>query len=112
MDVVMSVSGAMTPYDSETIAVDGTTKTLTQSKVTPTTNASERDLGHARMVYITVEDGAVRYTMDGSAPVANGNGHVWAVPDKLTIVNYQIMKTLKFTKDTGTNGELHVTYLR
>ncbi len=94
----------------ETITVDGTTKVLTSTNYKPTTgpyNGME-----ASSVLITVETKAIRFTVDGTTPVAGTTGHLLQVGDSLSIEGFTDIKRAKFTEEVvGENGKIQVTYL-
>lgn len=115
MEVTQSVSGFFSPYDYEDITVDATTKGLTQNKINTFGNQANREQGPARLVIITSETADIRYSFDGvlTPPVAStGPGHLLPAGSLLTIASRQIMKQIRFTRETATNATLRVTYMR
>jgi len=94
----------------ESITIDGTTKTLTAINYKPTTgpyNGME-----ASSVLITVETKPIRFTVDGTTPVAATTGHLLQVGDTLHIEGFTDIKRAKFTEEAaGENGTIRVTYL-
>ena|SRR3990167_1285198 len=111
---IQQISGFLTPYAYETITVDNTvggvgfTTTLLDQKDTQV----HRDFGRARYVFVTVETANIRYTVDGTVPVATGPGHLLETGSSLTFINSQAAKNFRAIRDTGSNGTLRVTYFR
>jgi len=53
----------------------------------------------------------VRYTMDGAGVPAQGVGMVLAVADPPKYFTNDDLRTIKFTRGAGTNGNLNVHYV-
>ena len=83
--------------DFETLTVADSVKQVTAAKI---------GVG----VFITVETAAIRYTMDGTDPVAGTTGHVLAVNGTLYIVDRGSVLNLKMIRDTGTSAVIQVTH--
>jgi hypothetical protein len=91
-------------------------KTLTEAKFTnyslsgltvPTSQA----LTSARCAFITVEaTNGLRYTFDGTDPVASTTGHLLAGGGSITIYGYSNIKKLKMIRDGGTDAAIKVSY--
>ncbi len=112
MDIIQEISGFFTPYAFETITVDGTVKQLTATKLKPYSTQAQRDMGHARLVLITVETHDVRYTLDGTDPVSGTTGHIIPAGGALSFANFQALLNYKFTREGGSSATFQVTYLR
>lgn len=108
-------------YDYENIAVDNASvKTLTAAKINPSDPAGQtpgqKGLNKARLVLITNDGGAIRYTLNGTTPVtAGGTGHLYQSNDPsgpIIITDLNQMKNFKFIADTVTASTVRVTYMR
>ena len=116
MEVTQSVSGFFSPYDYEDITVDATAggKGLNQNKIGSLGSQAGREQGPARLVVITSETADIRYAFDGVLipPVAGGPGHLLPAGSIMTLASRQIMKQIRFIRDTATSATLRVTYMR
>ena len=110
MTISQEIAGFFTAYAFETIALTGAATGLTASNYKPDSSQTARDLGKARLVFITVE-GDVRYTVDGTTPVGATTGHLLADGSSLTLGNYLMIQNAKFIKNSS-NAKLQVTYMR
>lgn len=93
---------------------------LTASKYQPADptgqTPGQKGLNKARLVYITNDGGAVRFTVDGTTPVTAGvTGHLLNSADAtspLVLTDYNQIKNFKAIADTATASKLRVTYMR
>ena len=112
MNITQSISGFLTPYAHEKITVSTAVKQFTASNIERTSSAAERELGHARLILVTVEAQPIRYTFDGTTPTVGDVGHVAADTVPLSFANLQAMRNFRAVRDGGTDAVLQVTYLR
>lgn len=112
MNAVQQVGGFLTPYAFETITVSTVPIGFTASKIAPTASQLQRDLGKARAILVSVEAQTIRYTFDGTTPVAATTGHQAFDKDGLTFNNLQSMLNFRAVRDAGVDAKLQVTYLR
>lgn len=98
---------------SSGIVVDYATLTVADSAVGLDSASPALTAGSTvRGVLITVEDAAVRWRADGTAPTTT-EGHLMNVGDVLNLTdrNYRTMLgNLKFIRTTTTSGKLKITY--
>lgn len=100
-----SYSGA---FDFETVTVSNVVTQLTGTKYNPI-----GDVADASEAHITVEaTNALRYTLDGTTPVAATTGHFLAGGASLTIYGGGNIRNFKAVRDGGTNAIIQVTYFR
>lgn len=94
---------------TETIAIDGTVKSLTADKYKPATGPyAGREAFEA---FISIETKAVRFTLDGTPPVIGGAGHPLAAGDTLTLKGFTNLKRAKFTEGAaGQAATIQATY--
>lgn len=109
------------PFASETIAVDGTVKTLSASvynalaEVIAQPNPNQASLlpKKARAAMVVVDNAnPVRATEDLTVPVAATTGTVYNSNDAKLLESYEAIAKFKFTKEGGTNSSIQVTYYR
>lgn len=93
-----------TAYDFEKLTVSSTAQVLSASKYLV---SGERK---ATQAIITVEDDAIRFRMDGTAPTA-AIGHKLAVGSSVTLDGYDNIKNFKAIRVTN-DATIHVSYLR
>ncbi len=73
-------------------------------------NAAPVEFSQATAVYITVEGGQCYYTLDGTAPTANGSaGHLRNINDEIVVEGWQNIKQFKVIAATGASVVLKVT---
>ena len=103
MDLVIT----RTAFAHEVIDVDATAGgvSLTGATYSPTdgTKAAESAL-------ITVHTSEIRWTLDGTAPVALTTGHFADVGDSIWLTTGGQIAAFRAIEDTATNGEIAVTY--
>lgn len=91
-----------TPYqfdDFDSLAADNTNKSLTAAKV-----------ADAAFVLITCETQPVQYRLDGGD--ATADGHSLAVGESLELEGHNNITNFRFSRDTGVNGTLKVSYAK
>ncbi len=103
--IFLSDRGAAIGY--EKLTVSSTAKQLTATKYY-VQSATELTKMAARAM-LTVEGDKVRYTLEGTAPVAATTGHLLNVGDILWLDSYADVKNLKMIRET-TDATVHVTY--
>lgn len=67
--------------------------------------------GQSNEAFITVENGAVRFRMDGTAPTAS-QGHELDVGDSLTLDSRDQIERIRFIRRNGVDATLRVSYGR
>lgn len=110
MNLTIQVTGHITPYDYESIAVSTVAQKLTASKIEPVATIADKDLGKAKLIRISVETNAVRIREDGPDPTAS-EGHVLNAGDWYYISNLQQMKQFRVIR-VSADATLKVTYFR
>lgn len=106
MPVISDYTGSA--YAHETVTVSTAVKTLTGSVYEPTSP----DVPRCRGALITVHAQPLRYTLDGTNPVAATTGHYAAVGTELFIKGYGNVKNFKAIRDGGTDAAIGVTYFK
>lgn len=106
MPVISDYTGSA--YAHETLAVSTAVKTLTAGTFEPTDFLPVR----CRGALITVHAQPLRYTLDGTSPVAATTGHVAASGAEIFIKGYHNVKNFKAIRDGGTDSQIGVTYFR
>ena len=93
----------------EKINADGTVKTLT--------SANYRNVGRidARAALVTIDGDAaepdgIRWTTDGTDPVATTTGHFQPAASALVIRGFSNIARFKFTRESGNSIDIHITY--
>lgn len=105
-----------TPIGYETVTVSNTAKQLTEAKftnysLTGLAVPTDQALANARCAFITVEaTNGLRYTFDGTDPVAATTGHLLAGGGSLAIYGYTNIKNLKMIRDGGSDAAIQVSY--
>lgn len=66
--------------------------------------------GTNRYAFITVETAPIRFTVDGTAPVAGGPGHLVYPGDTIKLESNEDIAQFKAIRETSTSGVLRVTY--
>lgn len=99
------IAGLYETFNFEQLPVDGVTQ-LTVAKFTTTT--ADGDPQVAKRAIITVEDGQIRYRMDGANPTASV-GHLLNPMDTLVIIGNQNMNNFRAIKVSSV-GEINVSY--
>jgi hypothetical protein len=102
----MNIRSAM-PGKSETLTVSTTVQVLSKSKYQ---TAPESMIG-AISALITIEDGDIRYTVDGTDP-DNGtkHGHVWFAGTPLTLEGQSLIKNFKAIRAGANDASIFVSY--
>lgn len=84
------------------------------SRVSTGTGANSGATLDARCALITVdgdvETNDIRWTCDGTAPVAATTGHLLQAGDVLTLYGYGNILKFRAIREGGTNGTLQVTF--
>lgn len=92
----------------ETIAIDATVKSLSATCYNPVSGPYQGR--QANSATITVDTNRVRFTTDGTAPVATTTGHLLEVGQSVVIEGYMNLKRAKFTKEDLGDGKIQVSY--
>lgn len=108
MPIVPEYTGSA--FGHETLTVSSVVKTLTASKYEPTGDLPQQI--KPRTVLITVHAQPLRYTFDGTDPVAATTGHYAAVGAEIFIGGYQNIKNFKAIRDGATDASIGVTYFK
>ena len=109
MPVIPEYSGQA--YAHETLTVTNAVKTLTASVYTPTA-VSEATISRPRAMLVTVHAQPLRYTLDGTNPVAVTTGHYAAAGVELFISGLGNIKNFKAIRDGATDAAIGVTYFK
>lgn len=93
----------------ESVTVSTTVKTLTVDKYRWVGGAGE--LYEAREILITAEaTNGLRYTLEGTDPVASTTGHLLAGGGSVVIKGYQNIAKLKMIREGASDAVIKVTY--
>ena len=113
MNITQEISGFFTAYDHQVLTVSTSPVGFDAAKLRPQTDANQRDQGPARLLLVTVDSvNSLRYTIDGTTPVAGTTGHVLNNGDAITLANFQAMLTFRAVREGGADSKLQITYLR
>ena len=97
-------------FAHETLTVSNTVKALTAATYEPTGELSLQV--KPRAVLITVHAQPIRYTFNGTNPVAATTGHYAAAGVEIFVSGYQNIKNFKAIRDGGTDASIGVTYFK
>ena len=99
------------PFVSEVLTIDATAGGVPFTKATYNNSNSN---GGAVGALLTLETGAIRYTIDGITAPTSTVGHLMNPGDPMPVrlVGPQTVANFKAIRVTGTSGALTVTYLR
>lgn len=64
----------------------------------------------AQFATITVETAAIRFTLDGTAPVASTTGHLVQAGQTIELYGSDQIAGFKAIRDTGSSAAIEVTY--
>jgi hypothetical protein len=112
------VNGPEDAYTSERITDFSAAKGLTEGayQVALTAQLEFNRIRRAHSVMISVETGAIRYTIDGTTPTTTAGtavGHLGEVGDVITITGFDNIKNFKaINAVAANNAALFVTYFR
>ncbi len=95
------------PGDYEVLTVGATVVGLGRSKIRPTTGPYARMMARAAM--ISLEDGDIRFRLDGGQPTA-GDGHSLVSGDNLVLSGYQALSKFLAIRTGDNDSTLRVTY--
>ena len=109
MPIIPEYSGSA--YAHETLAVTNAVKTGTVAIHTPT-SVTDATAVKPRAVLITVHAQPIRYTFDGTNPVAAATGHYAAAGTEIFISGYANVKNFKAIRDGSTDAAIGVTYFK
>jgi hypothetical protein len=98
-------------FAKEVVTVSSTSTALTSTTYLDKGVASFLDRQPARSAYITVEDAAVRYWLNGDAPEATV-GHKLSPGDALWLDSPHAIANVRFIRTASTDAKLYVTYCR
>jgi hypothetical protein len=87
------------PGTFEMITVSNAVKTITAAIITPVTGVCAGLQPFYALISVSAD--AIRYTMDGTAPVAATTGHLMAAGDSMMVSGKQAMMKLKMIRETG-----------
>jgi hypothetical protein len=97
-------------FARERLTVSSIVKTLTASVYDDTASA-DAVRQKASAVKISVEANALRYTEEGTDPVAATTGTIARADDQLWFDSYEAIKKLKFIRETS-DATIEVVYYR
>lgn len=86
----------------EKLTVSNSVKTLTLAKYS----------GQQECLITAEATNGLRYTLDGTAPVAATTGHLLPGSGTLRLVGKDMMASLKMIREGGSDAVIHVTYCR
>lgn len=95
------------PGDYEVVTVGAEAATLSSEKNKPTAGPFAKMV--ARAALLSLEDGDLRFRIDGASPTA-GDGHYFSSGDILVISGSQALRQFQAVRAGGVNGTLRVTY--
>ncbi len=95
------------PGDYADLTVGGAAAVLPLEKVKPTSGAYARLSARAAM--LSLEEGEVRFRIDGGAPAAN-RGHLLTSGDTIVLSGTQALTQFQAIRAGEVNGTLRVTY--
>jgi hypothetical protein len=101
--------GLLRAFARERITVDNTVKTLTAATFNP---EPEQTSKQALLARVTVEAQPLRYTEEGTDPVATTTGTLAAANDIIYLKGLGAIHKAKFTRDTATSSTIEVVYFR
>lgn len=87
------------PITRERVTVAGTAVALTAATV-----------GAAQFATITVETAAIRFTLDGTAPVGGSLGHLVQAGQTIELYGPDQIAGFKAIRDTGVSAAIEATY--
>lgn len=103
-----------TPYTPtmgmEKLTVSNSVKQLTFAKHTVQSSTAPDSRKCAKSVLISVEGYGIRFTTDGTAPVAATTGHPAEAGATFTVNGYQNIVALKMIRETGSDATVTATY--
>jgi hypothetical protein len=108
MPIVPEYTGSA--FAHETLTVSTAVKTLTAATYEPTGDLHQQV--KPRAILVTVHAQPLRYTFDGTNPVAATTGHYAAAGAEIFIGGYQNIKNFKAIRDGGTDSSIGVTYFK
>ena len=85
----------------ESVTVDATAGGVTLTAGTYSTR---------RYALISVETATVRFTVDGTAPVAGGPGHLCQIGDIIELDSNEDITAFRAIRETATSGTIRATY--
>jgi hypothetical protein len=94
----------------ETLTVSNSVKQLTFAKHTQQSSTSPDSRKTAKAALITVDGYGIRFTTDGTAPVATATGHAVSAGGSFVIHGYQNIVNLKMIRESGSDATVQVTY--
>lgn len=97
----------------EAVTVSSTSKALTLTKYRAVSAGGQTHM-NARIAFITldgaIETNVIRWTVDGTAPVASTTGHVLQPGQTLVIRGFGNIVNFRAIRDLSTDCKLQVTY--
>jgi len=111
--MAVSLNGATDNFGGaiayEALAVSTSVKVLTADKYRWVGANGEQV--EAREILLTVEaTNALRYTLDGTDPVATTTGHLLAGSGSMVVKGYQNIAKLKMIREGASDANIKVTY--
>lgn len=110
------VNGTRQAYGVEKVSTLTSSTGLTEANYLQNVDIAGASARQAQEVMISVETGAIRYTVDGTTPTTTattGIGHLAQPGDILVIAGYQNIKNFRAINAVASNGaELRVTFYR
>jgi hypothetical protein len=94
----------------ETLTVSNSVKQLTSTKYKTRLDSVPDLLKTAKSALITVEAADLRFTTDGTAPVASTTGHFIPAGVSFVINGYQNIAALQMIRNAAVDATIHVTY--
>jgi hypothetical protein len=102
-----------TAFTREKVTVDATVGGVSLTTATYEDHAAADAVKKsATGAKITVETQSIRYTEDGTAPVAAGAGTLATAGTQIILESYQAIKKFKAIRETGSSATIEVVYYR
>ncbi len=100
------IAGLYETFAYEQLVVNGVIR-LTEATFTTTTN--DGDVQVAKRAILTIENGQLRYRLDGGNP-STTQGHLLNPMDVLIVIGNQNMLNFRAIKKGSTNSEINASY--
>lgn len=104
----------VTAFAFETLTVSNSVKTLTASKYAAKSSGGLYQQASEAAISVdgTAGTNDLRWTLEGTNPVATTTGHKLKAGETLTVSGYDNIKALKMIRDGSSDAVIQVTYFR
>ena len=83
------------------MTISDTTLPITAALHTPTSASSQKYTGHQPFYALIYTSAAMRYTLDGTAPVATTTGHLMAAGDTMMVYGKPAIMKMRMIRESG-----------